>query len=328
MEAVTMPRGVLEVLDRNGRVEQRVAVNGPQLRIGRACDNDLILDDVHVSPHHAAIDASSGHWALRDLHSVNGIRVAAAQQRVSELALDGEQSFTLGLSQLRYRPLDVTVPEALPLRERRHPHRGLALTLVAPLACLAGFGVDALLDSYEPFGTLKLLNAILIPLVAILIWAGIWALIGRLLVQRLHFAGHLAVISLGLLFATTFDSMSRLGAFAFALDRALPWLQAGGLCATFVLILYGHLRLASRVRQRNAFAAAVAFGMLLAGAMQIKQLVYLQRFSPRPQFTLTLAPPGARLVRADSTEAFYARTARLTDALANDASTTAHGNTP
>lgn len=330
MEAmtVTMPRGVLELLDRNGRVEQRVALNGAPLRIGRACDNDLILDDLHVSPYHAVIAESSGRWLLRDLHSVNGIRIAAARQRVIELALEGEQFFTLGLSQLRYRPAGAPVPEALPLRERRHLHRGLAWALCTPVACLAGFGFDALLDSYEPFGTLKLLNAVLIPLVAMLIWAGIWALIGRLLVQHLHFTAHLAVISLGLLFATIFESVSRLGAFAFALDRALPWLQAAGVCATFVLILYGHLRVASRIRPRSALAAAIIFGTLLAGAMQIKQLIALQQFSARPRFMLTLAPPGSRLVHTDSTATFYARAGDLIDVLTHDTAPAPNGKAP
>ncbi len=328
MEAVTTPRGVLELLDRNGKVEQRVALNGAVVRIGRAYDNDLILDDAHVSPHHAVVVGASGHWVLSDLRSVNGIRIASARQRVNELVLDGEQFFTLGLSQLRYRSVDAPLPEALPLRERRHLRLGLAWALCAPAACLAGFGLDALLDSYEPFGILKMLNAVLVPLVAMLIWAGVWALIGRLLVQRLHFAGHLAVISLGLLFATVFESASRLGAFAFSLDRALPWLQAAGLCATFVVILYGHLRLASRIRPRSALAAAIIFGALLAGAMQIKQLVYSQQFSARPHFTLTLAPPQARLVRANPTAAFYAHTADLVEKLRDDVTSTATGKSP
>jgi hypothetical protein len=318
MEAVSAARGVLELLDRHGHVEQRVTLNGNGLRIGRAYDNDLILDDVHVSPHHAVITESGGRWLLRDLNSVNGIRVGATPRRVSELALDGQQMFTLGVSPLRYQPLDAVVPEAVPLRERRHLHRGIAWALCAPVACLAMVGWDALLDSYEAFGALKLLNAVLIPLVAMLIWAGVWALIGRLLVQRLHFVGHLAVISLGLLFATIFEIVARVAAFAFSFDGAVPWLLAAGMCATFVLILYGHLRLVSRIRPRSALAAAIVFGMLLAGAMQIKQLVYLQQFSARPRFTLTLAPPALRLTRADSTAAFYARASSLVSATADD----------
>jgi Inner membrane component of T3SS, cytoplasmic domain len=321
-------RGVLELLDRHGHVEHRVAINASDIRIGRAYDNDLILEDVHVSPHHALITQADGPCVLRDLGSVNGIRTGAASRRVSELVLDGEQVFTLGLSQLRYRPLTIFVPEALPLRERRHLHRGVAWALCAPVACLAMFGLDAKLDSYEAFGALKLLNAVMVPLVAMLLWAGVWALIGRLLVQRLQFSGHLAVISLGLLFATIFETGARLVAFAFALDGAVPWLLAAGMCAAFVLILYGHLRLATRIRPRSALAAAMVFATLLAGAMQIKQLVYLQQFSARPRFTLTLAPPGLRMVHADSTAAFYARTSTLISAAADDATPVSSEKTP
>jgi hypothetical protein len=325
MDALSSARaarhGVLELLDRNGHVEQRITLNGGATRIGRACDNDLILDDVHVSPHHALITESSGHLLLRDLGSVNGIRTIIAPRRVDEIALDGEQLFTLGLSQLRYRPFDALVPEALPLPERRHLHGTLAWALCAPVACLVAFGCDAQLDSYETFGALKLLNAVLIPLVAMLIWAGVWALIGRLLVQHLRFIGHLAVISAGLLFATLFETLTHLGAFAFAFDRALPWFEAVGLCATFALIFYGHLRLASRIRPRSAFAAAMVCGTLLAGAMQIKQLVYLQQFSARPRFNLTLAAPALRLVHPDSSAAFYARSSTLVSAVADDTAT-------
>jgi hypothetical protein len=320
--------GLLELLDRHGHVEQRSTLNARGLRIGRACDNDFILDDLHVSPHHATITESDGHWLLRDLGSVNGIRVDRARQRVSELVLDGEKIFTLGSSLLRYRPLNAFVPEALPQRERRHLQRGVAWALCAPVACLAMFGLDARLDSYEAFGALKLLNAVMVPLVAMLLWAGIWALIGRLLVQRLHFTGHLAVISLGLLFATVFETATRLVAFAFGFDSAVPWLLAAGMCATFVLILYGHLRLASRIRRRSALAAAVVFGALVAGAMQIKQLVYLQQFSARPRFTLTLAQPALRMIGAESTTAFYARTPELVSATADDSAPVPSEKTP
>jgi hypothetical protein len=319
VDAMSAPGAVVEWLDRNGRVEQRVMLRGDGVRIGRAYDNDLILDDVHVSPHHAQIlMGADGRWMLRDLGSVNGIRAGGSRKPITELVLSGEQTFSLGHAQLRFRPTDLPVPEAVPLRERRHLHVGLLLALCIPLACLGAFGVDALLDSHETFGALKLLNAVLIPFVAMLIWAGIWALIGRLMVQRLHFLGHLAVISFGLLFGTVFESIAHQGAFALSLDSALPWALALISCATFVLIVYGHLRLASRLRPRTVFAAAVIFGVLLAGAAQIRQLVYMQQFAPRPRFNFTLASPVWRFVRADTTQAFYAQTSDLTKALEED----------
>jgi len=45
----------------------------PRTRIGRAVDNDLTLDDLRISRHHAEIDAlPDGTFELRDLQSSNG----------------------------------------------------------------------------------------------------------------------------------------------------------------------------------------------------------------------------------------------------------------
>jgi ABC transport system ATP-binding/permease protein len=41
-------------------------------RIGRAVDNDLVVDDVLVSRHHAVLERTAGGWAVSDLGSANG----------------------------------------------------------------------------------------------------------------------------------------------------------------------------------------------------------------------------------------------------------------
>ena len=40
--------------------------------IGRALDNDVILDDASVSRHHARLVSREGHWQLEDLDSTRG----------------------------------------------------------------------------------------------------------------------------------------------------------------------------------------------------------------------------------------------------------------
>ena len=47
---------LLEVLDRDGQVRQSYPVLEWPLRIGRALDNDVVLTEPHVAPHHATID--------------------------------------------------------------------------------------------------------------------------------------------------------------------------------------------------------------------------------------------------------------------------------
>ncbi|OTA26854.1 hypothetical protein B9G54_03485 [Alloscardovia macacae] len=48
------------------------------ITLGRAANNTLVLDDEFVSSHHARVflDDASGQWAVEDLHSTNGTKVA------------------------------------------------------------------------------------------------------------------------------------------------------------------------------------------------------------------------------------------------------------
>ena len=46
-----------------------------QASIGRASDNDIVLNDFSVSRRHAYLKRERGEWVLYDNHSTNGIRV-------------------------------------------------------------------------------------------------------------------------------------------------------------------------------------------------------------------------------------------------------------
>jgi adenylate cyclase len=46
-----------------------------QASIGRASDNDIVLNDFSVSRRHAFLKREGGEWVLHDNHSTNGIRV-------------------------------------------------------------------------------------------------------------------------------------------------------------------------------------------------------------------------------------------------------------
>ena len=52
-------------------------------RIGRALDNDIVLEDASVSRHHAVIESRNGGHVLRDLGSQNGTWLADNRDRKS-----------------------------------------------------------------------------------------------------------------------------------------------------------------------------------------------------------------------------------------------------
>ncbi len=81
-------RGWIEVLE-GKKVVQSVQLRPGGLRIGRAEDNDLVLEDMLVSRHHAIIEMTPGGYLVRDLHSTNGTAVNG-RQVMERLLEDGD----------------------------------------------------------------------------------------------------------------------------------------------------------------------------------------------------------------------------------------------
>ena len=78
----------IEILSRTGEVIHRHQVADLPIRIGRAYDNDFILDDVHTAAHHAIVQATEdGKVILRDLGSKNGL--VHLGKRQNQVLIDG-----------------------------------------------------------------------------------------------------------------------------------------------------------------------------------------------------------------------------------------------
>lgn len=80
-------------LKRNGTTIQELPLDGPQVLIGRADDNDLSIPTQYVSQHHILLLRQDGHTILIDLHSTNGTFVNA--ERVSKYVLADHDVITV-----------------------------------------------------------------------------------------------------------------------------------------------------------------------------------------------------------------------------------------
>ena len=86
----------------SGQVHPLVAV---ATKIGRLPDNDLVLDDVNVSRHHAVIIDTGTSFVITDLRSANGVEVGGERIRGTATLADGDviricdHEFTFELTQ-------------------------------------------------------------------------------------------------------------------------------------------------------------------------------------------------------------------------------------
>jgi hypothetical protein len=87
------------LLEVPGRGEVRMA--GELLTVGRALDNDVILDEPSVSRHHATLVRRGGYWLLEDQRSTHGSYVNG--HRVTSGLLRPGDEIRLGSAVLRLR---------------------------------------------------------------------------------------------------------------------------------------------------------------------------------------------------------------------------------
>ncbi len=67
------------VIDGGGQKGKRIDLYGAA-SIGRAPDNDIIIDDTAMSSYHARIEEENGRFTIIDLNSTNGVYISGAGQ--------------------------------------------------------------------------------------------------------------------------------------------------------------------------------------------------------------------------------------------------------
>ena len=93
----TTPRALLRITEPDGR-QRSVALDGRTMRIGRAADCEIALDDPQVSRQHARLQSRNGVLLLADVGSTNGTRVNG--QRIREVALGVGDRIEVGGTEL------------------------------------------------------------------------------------------------------------------------------------------------------------------------------------------------------------------------------------
>ena len=92
----------IEVLSRHGEVAARERIEAPEARVGRAFDNDVVVDDPHVAPHHLRIyRGEDGELVAEDLGTLNGLYPEHGAKRVTRLPLAREPGIRIGRTTLR-----------------------------------------------------------------------------------------------------------------------------------------------------------------------------------------------------------------------------------
>jgi hypothetical protein len=289
---------VIEARGRGGQLLGRTHCRGLEITVGRAFDNDVILEDPYVSPHHLRLTKTSEGWQVEDLGSRNGLRRDDSSGAATPL--HSGDSVRIGHTALRVYDESHPVDAALELGDAEVRFSMLARHTVWPVLIVVS-ALESLATGYwssvEEFKPLAMAQTVLLGVLVMLLIAAFWALMGRLLRHHAYFLAHLSIwLIFGLLVngVTFIAQWIGYNANSMAVEDTLSSVLE--MCAG-IFALWCSLSLATNLHGKIRFAAALgaALGLLsfdLAGELQFDQDFYSS-----PRYYARLQGPGLLLVR-------------------------------
>jgi hypothetical protein len=305
---------LIELVDRDGQVRHAVRVTEWPVRIGRAIECEVVLDDPHVAPHHASLVLRADGVHVEPLHTRNGVHLGRAKIAGESVLLPRSTTLQMGATTLRVRLAGEALAPELPLAD---VHQGTGrrvawlVGLAAVAAVWAGFSqwvVAAPGQSGSEMTALYLGAPI-----ALAIWCSLWALGSKLFQRQFAFWPHLEAALFWPLVAMVVQTLS--GQVAFALSA--PWVaKAGhlGAIAAIAMLLWRHLSIVLPQR-RHAFAIVIATVLLVGGGLNIAERVRHQQPLVGDLYLGTISLPGVRVVKPVSADAFVRSAAPLEKSL-------------
>jgi hypothetical protein len=315
--------GVIEILNRSGQVLQRIHYTGGVVRVGRAYDNDIIIGDPYVCPHHLVICIEQGRLVLEDLDSVNGTWNQKGRVQITRAELPHGERVQLGHSQLRYRPVDSDLAPAWRDTARHGFFSLLDRSWMLPLAavlCVVTLALDKMIDSPKELVPGVLVSQLVYPLLGVMLWAGFWALLNQLIAHRSNFRVHLSIATLAV--AALFINGQGIPLLGFALgwSKAVGWISTLGQILILGTALLSHLNFATHGRTWVQALGSGVLATMLIGIPQYEDLSRQTEFSSLPRLSPLLKPPAAKLVKGESVAEFMRRADGLREDLARQLS--------
>lgn len=305
----------IEVLDRHGQVATRHVARTLPVRIGRAYDNDLILEDPYLAPHHLVLERGpAGELELVDAGSRNGLFRAGARQRIARECVDPEARYRAGKTELRIRSSAHPVADELVDASPRSVRAPL-VALLSVVAMAAVVLLDVWSSTFEKTELTKFASSPVLSVLALVVWAGAWGFAGRLFSGASRFAAHVIVGALTVI--SVFIAVNQSDYLAFALS--MPGADYLALATVWAIVAWGlwrHLALTLRNAGRGAGLAAAS--VATAGIGLFVLYAYLDQVDDlnRMAFSTAIKPPAVRLVEGRGAAEFFQDAEALENRLA------------
>jgi hypothetical protein len=302
---------LIETLDRDGQPRQILRVSQWPVRIGRAIDCDLVLDDPHVAAHHATLAWHEDGLHIEPATTVNGVRLGRAVIAPgSSPPLPAAGLMTLGATTLRVRLAnEALAPEQrlVDLHQYERRHAAGLMALIAFAALWKGF--ELWLTSVPGAPSSALAWGYLSAPAGLMVWCAAWAIGSMLFQRRFAFWAHLHAALTWLLIGVVAEAVTAQIAFALS----MPAIEKFGrivFVAAIAMMLWRHMGLLLPQRRR-AFALAIASAVTVGGGLLLADRALQQQPLIGDLYLGTISLPALRVASPVPADAFVKSAAPL-----------------
>jgi pSer/pThr/pTyr-binding forkhead associated (FHA) protein len=297
-----MSRIILQLIKGSGALSEFKIFDLAMMRIGRAFDNDLIIDDIYIAPNHLRIAKGEEGWLCCDLGTANGTSLLDAVTgktthfKNAEHIIRSGDRFWIGKTNVRFWDGEYQVPPEKILDRKEHnisfqpAHRFPSLWL----ALIAFYFFTYLRIAHGTIETsmsfFKILLIETFVLLGLTLWAGIWAGVTRFSRNESRFQAHLILTCYWVVIVQSI-SFAIQGLSALLCSSAITDIVS---FAAFFLYTTGmlvtHLGIATQMTRSKRWRVSTIIAGVLASLLILSYFSVRHDFNSEPTHTAAFVP--------------------------------------
>ncbi len=301
---------IIEVLNKQHKVIERHKFAQQQVAFGRAYDNDVILHDKHVCPHHASLQQDdNGQWLLHDLSSMNGSFIEPQQQVQHAQVLRSGQMCWLGEQALRIYDDQHQVAPAQPFNAveqqlLKFGHLGLIATLLLLVLLEEVFSLWLVLPDKQQAQWSRSLIDLPLMLLVLTLWPAALAMWSKLNQHDARFFPQLGITFFGIAVMALWQLLMTVLNFSLDGAETVAWLRESGRVLLIVLLLTANFYLALQLSVPRKVMLATGLGVILSLQSMGLSLFFDDMRRMAPRFDSSLLPMSFYLNQPVSADEF------------------------
>lgn len=314
---------IVEILDQTGTCRERYKILTLPAKVGRAYSCDVVLSDSYTCPEHFEITkAENGKLRVTDLGSINGTFLQNKKRKVTSQEVEVSVDFRIGQTLLRVIDPSVPLAQTLPFDRPGFWSRRIRFSwrhaFFSFLFFITAYFIDSYLLNYrtgENQNFEVLIAAIVGSSMVFLPWAAIWALLGKVNINKPRFFAHFSIPLIVSFFYGLFKRGYGYIEFAFAQPAVLSWFAWVFAFLAIASLFYYHLLYATKIIERRRLIYSCLASILLIAISILVDLKNEFSFSNELPLSYLVKPPWVRVVPALEIDDFVDKLSDLKDEL-------------